>query len=181
MNMWEMSYIHTLRCLYSFFFFKASDYCLSLMIKTQTVRALYLGRYYSFWEAFSHVKILKPNLKYFHKHKWLFEGCPLTSLHLLFAYYISAFQGVRCSLLLNIIYLSRIYSYFHVKHLSGNLIITDKKLLFLYYPRQCICRSTTKPTFACLSLLCFPKAFIVEMCCHTQVLLEGNDLPNYNI
>lgn len=52
-----------------FFFFKASDYCLSFMIKTQIVRALYLGRYYSFWEAFSRVKILKPNLKYFHKQK----------------------------------------------------------------------------------------------------------------
>lgn len=34
------------------------------MIKTQIVRALYLGKY-SFWEALSRVKILKPNLKYF--------------------------------------------------------------------------------------------------------------------
>lgn len=80
-------------------------------------------------------------------------------MHLLFAYYIPRFQGRMCSLLLNIIHLSWIYSYIHVKHLSGNLIIMIRNCCSTHYTRQCRFRSMTKPVLDVYAILCFPKAF----------------------
>lgn len=139
--------------------------------------ALYtLVKFYSSWEAFYLVKILKPNLKYFlQTHKWLFWR--LCSCFYAFSFcilYVSL-PGRRWFFVV-IEYYTYLLMYLWVIF----LIMTGKKLgCFTYYLRHCICRSITKHSFGVYNFLHFPKALTtVGMYCHIQVLLEGNNLSS---